>query len=137
MFAEKTLEILKRYVEERHGGTVLHASKDLGLPNDTLNRWLRNERDPGLSKIGPVIDKILQGYARPENIEDLNVSFPVIVQNKEESTLQKKVEELEKKFEKVVAENNRLLGMIEVYEKLLPLREKIISQEVQRVKNCG
>ena len=38
MFAEKTLELLQRFVEERHKGVTLHASKELGIPNDTLDK---------------------------------------------------------------------------------------------------
>lgn len=137
MFAEKTLELLKRYVAERHEGKVLRASTELGVPNDTFDKWLKGQRDPGLFKLGPVLDKILQGYARPENIGVLNVSFPLIVQNEEESTLQGKVEELEKQLQDVVAENNRLLGKLEAYKELLSLREETASKEMHNVKSCG
>ena len=76
MFAEETLKILRDFVEVQHNGITLHASKALGIPNDTLNRWLKGERDPGLSKIGPVIDKILWNHATPEKIGVLDIKFP-------------------------------------------------------------
>lgn len=137
MFAEKILELLKRYVVERHGGRVLRASTELGIPNDTFDKWLKGQREPGLFKLGPVMDKILQEYARPENIGVLNVSFPLSVKNKNESALQRKIEELEKQLEEVWAEKNRLLGMVEAYEKLLFLHEEASSQEIQQVKSCA
>ncbi|MCB8572027.1 hypothetical protein LJE06_13050 [Bilophila wadsworthia] len=137
MFAEKTLEILKRYVAERHEGRVLRASTELGVPNDTFDKWLKGQRDPGLFKLGPVMDKILQGYARPENIEALNVSFPMIVQGKEESSLQKRVEELEKQLEDAVAEKNRLLGKIDVYKDLLGIHGEDVLQKEPQIKSCG
>lgn len=76
MFAEKTLEILRRFVAEYHNGVTLHASKWLEVPNDTLDRWLKGQRDPGLSKIGPLIDKILWGHAEPEKIGVLEIQYP-------------------------------------------------------------
>lgn len=78
MFAEETLKILRDFVEVQHNGVTLHASKALGIPNDTLNRWLKGERDPGLSKIGPVIDKILWNHAKPEKIGVLDIKFPEV-----------------------------------------------------------
>lgn len=78
MFAEKTLEILRRYVQECHGGFVLRASKALGVPNDTLDRWVNGTRDPKLSKIGPLIDKILWEHSEPKKIGVLEVKFPEI-----------------------------------------------------------
>lgn len=80
------------------------------MPNDTLNRWVRGERDPGLSKIGPVIDKILWNYAKPEKIGVLEVRFPEAVEDasgstkecqrlrEELETAKKKIAELEKKL---------------------------------------
>lgn len=78
MFAEETLKILRDFVEVQHNGVTLHASKALGIPNDTLNRWLKGERDPSLSKIGPVIDKILWNHAKPEKIGVLDIKFPEV-----------------------------------------------------------
>lgn len=78
MFAEKTLEILRRFVAEYHNGVTLHASKWLGVPNDTLDRWLKGQRDPGLSKIGPLIDKILWGHSEPEKIGVLEIKYPEV-----------------------------------------------------------
>lgn len=78
MFAEKTMEILRRYVQECHEGKVLRASKALGVPNDTLDRWINGTRDPKLSKIGPLIDKILWGHSEPNKIGVLEIKFPEI-----------------------------------------------------------
>lgn len=75
MFAEKTIEILKNYVKECHHDNVLAASKALGLPNDTLSRWLKGEREPGIFRIGAAMDVLLQADALPEKIYTINVTY--------------------------------------------------------------
>lgn len=75
MFAEKTIEILKNYVKECHHDNVLAASKVLGLPNDTLSRWLKGEREPGIFRIGAAMDVILQTNSLPEKICTINITY--------------------------------------------------------------
>lgn len=75
MFAEKTIEILKNYVKECHQDNVLAASKALGIPNDTLSRWLKGEREPGIFRIGGAMDVILQSDALPEKICNIHITY--------------------------------------------------------------
>lgn len=58
MFAEKVLEIFRVYVEASHSSNMSSASRALGLHITTLEKWLKGTRDPGLCKIGPVMDML-------------------------------------------------------------------------------
>lgn len=102
MFAEKTIELLKQFIEERHGGKVLRASKELGIPNDTLNRWVTGQRDPSLSKLGPILDKILWQNAEPKTVGTFEVTFPAVVKGGEKSA--KDYEELKERLRRTEAE---------------------------------
>lgn len=142
MFTEKTLEILRRYVAERYSGVTLHASKALGLPNDTLNRWIKGERDPGLSKIGPVMDKILWEYASPEKIDKIEVKFPALVPNDDVS--QEEIDELKKKLEtakeKIKEQEEELAGLRRIEKKYDELIDKMMlkqPEEPRQNKSCA
>ncbi len=105
MFAEKTLELIQRFVDERHGGITLRASKELGISNDTLDKWLKKKRDPGLSKIGPLIDKILWGKSKPECIGTLEVTFPSPPTSEKKS---KDISDRDDRIKQLEAENAKL-----------------------------
>lgn len=141
MFAEKTLEILRQFVETQHKGVTLQASKALGLPNDTLNRWLKGERDPSLSKIGPVMDKILWLYSDPEKIERIDIKFP-------EPTLPRscknEIDQLKTELETVKKQlqqkEDELAGLRLIEKKYDALIEKVISREpdvLRKNKSCA
>lgn len=76
MFAEKTLELLLNYVNNCHEGNVLSASKALDVPNDTLSRWIKGEREPGLFRIGKIIDEIILNTGiTPQNISTITITY--------------------------------------------------------------
>ena len=114
MFAEKVHEILKQYVDERHGGNCFAAAKELGVPNDTLSRWYKRERDP-LAKIGPVMDKILMSYADPGEIRHIEVSFPAakdVERDNEISRLKEEIIDLKGQLTQSKHDFNELLNRV-------------------------
>lgn len=125
MFAEKTLEILRRFVSERHNGVTLHASKWLGVPNDTLDKWLKGQRDPGLSRIGPLIDKILWDHAEPEKIGVLEIKYPEMQGGPDGSKYVARIAELEAE---VASLREEVIGERAVTRRL----EGIIRDQMQR-----
>lgn len=129
MFAEKTLEVLRRYVDEQHGGVNLRAAKALGIPNDTLDKWLKGQRDPKLFKLGPLIDKILWNHALPEKICVLEIKFPEV---KDDGTSCSKTEcqrlrqDLDNANNKIVELERKLIASEAIAEKLEAMMERRI-----------
>ncbi len=126
MFAEETLKILRDFVEKQHGGVTLHASKALGIPNDTLNRWIKGERDPSLSKIGPVMDKILWNHALPEKIGVLEIKFPEVKNAApcSEAEYQRLRQELENERKRTAELEKKLIAAEAIGEKLEEMMNK-------------
>lgn len=57
-FFNDSMEILKKYINEEHGGNISSASESLGMTGDTLYKWIKEKRTPKLEAIGPILDKL-------------------------------------------------------------------------------
>lgn len=58
-FIEQALDVLRDYIDRRHGGVVSRAAKALGFKDPSLlNQWLGGTRVPSLSTLGPVLDRL-------------------------------------------------------------------------------
>lgn len=131
MFAEKVLSILREYVETVHNGTVLHASKALGIPNDTLDRWLKGSRDPGLSKIGPVMDKILCSHVMPNKNGALEIKYHG--ERSDEDCIQSECDELRKELAKAYVHIDELKNKLIACEAVRDSFDAIIREQLSIV----
>ena len=57
-FYNSALNAVRTYVEREHNGVVSHAKTALGMTSDTLDKWLRGERKPSLSKLAPILEQL-------------------------------------------------------------------------------
>lgn len=49
---------IREYVKIEHGGVIESAKRALGMEGSLLNKWIKEERKPSLSKIGPILEKL-------------------------------------------------------------------------------
>ena len=71
-FIEQALDVLREYIDRRHGGVVSRAAKALGFKDPSLlNQWLGGTRVPSLSTLGPVLDQLGVSLHTPAaNLDD-------------------------------------------------------------------
>lgn len=117
MFAEKVLEIFRLHVESKHDNNMSSASRALGVHITTLEKWLKGTRDPGLSKIGPVMDKIgvqvsLVGGSGVETLKQSVSSEDLIA-------CRARITELEAELVQMRTERDKALGAAEVLRDMI------------------
>lgn len=65
-FYEDALAAIKKAVQEQFEGNVARASREWGVENDNLNKWLKKSRVPTLDKISPILARICE-YSFPHD----------------------------------------------------------------------
>lgn len=60
---DQALAILKRYIDDNHGGVRVSAAEALGLSNTTLSQWLTGKRTPNLESLAGPFSVIGVGFA--------------------------------------------------------------------------
>lgn len=111
MFAEKILELFRRHVAEAFGGNMAAASRAYGVHITTLEKWLKGTRDPGLNKIGPVLDMmgivIQEGGASTQSSGDSAA-------NAELAKLLEENQKLRSALQETASERDMLKGAVQV-----------------------
>lgn len=57
-FFNAAMSVLRNYVDTRHNGNVSSAARALGIKGDSLYKWLRGDRKPGLEKLAPIFEAL-------------------------------------------------------------------------------
>lgn len=111
MFAEKVLELFRRHIAETFGGNMAAASRAYGVHITTLEKWLKGTRDPGLNKIGPVLD--MMGVAVQEKSAPLQPSGETAT-NTELNKLLEENQALRAALQETTSERDMLKGAVQV-----------------------
>lgn len=111
MFAEKVLELFRRHVVEAFGGNMAAASRAYGVHITTLEKWLKGTRDPGLNKIGPVLD--MMGVTVQEQNTPAQSSGDTVA-TVELSRLLEENQKLRSTLQETTSERDMLKGAVQV-----------------------
>lgn len=65
-FFNSAMSVLRDYVTRRHNGNVSKAARALGIKGDSLYKWLRGDRKPGLEKLAPIFEMLQVRLALPD-----------------------------------------------------------------------
>lgn len=65
-FFNSAMAVLRDYVDIRHNGNVSSAARALGIKGDSLYKWLRGDRKPGLEKLAPIFETLQIKLALPD-----------------------------------------------------------------------
>jgi len=70
-FASSVLKIIQKAIEERYGGNVSEAAREWGVSAQSLYKWVRGKRSPGIDMLGPILDRLNITVSSPKKeLED-------------------------------------------------------------------
>lgn len=69
-FFQSILDVLRAYVEAKHGGNVSSAARALNVSIQTLHTWLNGTRRPQLAAISPALDELQATVVLPDRRAD-------------------------------------------------------------------
>ncbi len=58
MYAEKSIQIVRDYIEREYNGNMSAAAAFFGINVHTMRRWMLGERSPSITEIGKALDAI-------------------------------------------------------------------------------
>ena len=65
-FYENALAAIQKAVDEQFNGNITNASREWGIQNDNLHKWLKRTRVPTLDKISPILERLCEYSFRQE-----------------------------------------------------------------------